>query len=262
MSKAKDKILKAKHDAEQRIRDAKRKRDDAIHKAQADAKSRVEKIGDKIKTAIKNARVSKADFPYIQLLPLKPAMIVGLKRKHISHNGKLHQIAPLFLQHVVVPSYSKSNTANLLNGANNVYKHSFNVDDITTGDSAEGGSSSSGQSAEYEKDAKATVSMIQKIVKWFQERKAKKKAKDDALANGKTEEEANVTGDLNAPSVTADEDAILNEARKTADGLIDSASKDVDNDDILGTGFSVTEIVLGVLGITVLIFVLKKIFGK
>lgn len=65
------------------------------------AKQDVKSIGAGIKSAAHSVVSGAEDLPYVSLLPFKGMMQKELDSKGIKHSGTLHELAPLFLKHIV-----------------------------------------------------------------------------------------------------------------------------------------------------------------
>jgi len=254
----KDTFNDAKAKADKLRMDAERKLREATAKAISDAKEREQRLRDKVQEQLSKIKVPMKDLPFVQLLPFKKIMIDALDRRHVSHNTELNDIAPKFLKEVVYNQSRKPVQTNMLSGAmlvrpmqQNSSKANFEnfyAEEVTY---TEEGSTAS----QYEAGAKETKGMIQKIIAWFKERKAKKEAEKLARETGTTD---NSGGE----PLTPEENAMLNEADATAQAIVGNAQNEVDaeNDGVMGTGFSVVEILIGVVIATLLFFGLKKLF--
>ncbi len=228
------------------------------------AKDKEKQIVSKIQETIKKIPVPHIeDIPYAPLLPMKKVMSDGLTAKGIKTDGSLHQIAQLFFKHYVLKNgmYQPSTTRpNGIVGNQNVSRlaitHRFNADTDAT--YTEEGSTAS----QYEKGSKETLNMIQKIVAWFKERKAKKKAEEDAKKNGGKEADylpSDMQYVANDPATDKYEQQVLDHATATAVVIKDVAKAEVDADN----EFSTVEIIITVVILAIIVgAIYKGVSGK
>lgn len=260
--KAKDLAEKAAKDAKKIAKDAQDKADKLRHDAQEKAKQQAEKVKGKIQNGIDKMKknLTPREIPFLVLYPFKPVMVQMLNSRKIVHTNSLDDIAKKFVVGVVDESNKKSSVVNVLSGSSlvsNGFKAntlSFNADD-SQAEYTEQGS----EAAKYEKGAKETKGIIQKIIAWFKERKAKKEAKKaaDELAKANGQPLPPNYGDLNTPPLTAEEDEIISKADAISKGIVDNAAKDATDDD----HFSPLEILFGVVGLIAGLWVLHSIFA-
>lgn len=273
-----DKIKREKEIADAKILKAKRDADDKVKKALRDAEDKAKATAQKVKDALAKVKLLPKDAPYVNLLPFKPVMKDMLNKRGVKHDGSISDIAKKFIQFVITPSYSKTKVTNVLNagkpmvqtvygktigntGNTLIAKHSFNLTDEATGNEWEEKSyTEEGSTAsQYEEGAKATKGIIQKIIAWFKERKAKKEAKKLA------EEQAQATGqpvpdnygDTSYPPITPEEVVAVDTVEAIAKDINDTAEKDVKDEE----DFDAVEILFVVIAIVVVVALAKKMLS-
>lgn len=252
-ARAKEAAERAAAEARKKATEAARKAEEARNKALNEAKKKQDAINNKINESLNKikSKLLPKDAPYIALLPFKPVMQAALKQRNIANNGSLSDVSKKFYGGVVIPSYKKAPVVNVLSGKS-LIKHSFDADGDTS--YTEEGSTA----AQYEEGAKETMNMIQKIVAWFKERKAKKEAKKAAEAEAAAAGQmppANY-GDLSTPPLTPEEEVMVDKVDETTKEIVEAAEKDATNEE----GFSTFEIFMGIAGIVVAGLVIKKLF--
>lgn len=271
--RAREAAEKAKREAQEKINKAKREAEDKVKKAQREAQDKAQAVQEKIKETIAKIKVPLKDIPFIQLMPLKPLMKDALRARGVPHTDSISDIATKFVQYVVDEKTKKAPYINQLSGGSTVLnntgkpvmmmgnagklinKNHFHAEEETQ--YTESGSTAS----QYEAGAKQTKGIIEKIIAWFKERKAKKQAKKDAEAQAAAMGEAIPInyGDPTTPPLTDEEEKLINGADAIAKEIVTEAEKEADKEDM---AFSTTEIILSVLGICIVIYGVKKIFFK
>jgi len=245
MGKFKIKIKKPKdpkdavNEAKKKIIEAQKQAQALIDKARRDAIAHKKLVDAKVKEKINKIKLNASELPFKTLAPFKKVMANVLTRSQISHNDNLKDIVLKFAHFIVDARNTRPSQTNYFNGSlyvtpsqNAIEEQMYNAE---TAEYTQEGT----EAAKYEKGAKETKNIVMKIIAWFKDRKAKKKA-------GKELDPA--------------ESAAIDEADGVSENLLNDAEKEVNEDaGVLGSGFSIVQILIA----TVLVALgLKLAFGK
>lgn len=214
----------------------------AVNKGTQSAQDKIKNIQNNINKQIAKVKLGVNDAPFRVLLPFHFAMKNALTRKGIATNGTLKDVSIKFYRYVVIPSKGKNFYSNVLNGGKMMLNEedAFELYDENRTFEMNGEYTEEGSEAEsYEKAAKETKGIIQKIIEWFKERKAKKN-QGQALTN--------------------DELATLGDAQNVSDAMYAQAEADEDGVRILG--IKVMDIVYTLITVVLLYYGITYFFGK
>lgn len=210
------------------------------------------KVGSKLEAGLKKAVGVGKDVAFAPLLPFKKVMEDALAKRGISHNGKLHEIAPKFLQNVVRGSFENSYEQNYhIDGAEIIT--SYDIDGRGVAQSAAKGSGLVGIAGKAATGdiAGAASGLIAEILNYIRKLKDKKDKAREQMEAGLP-----VTDPL-SPA----EEGIIDGAEQVGEQLQDIAAEEIQN----SIAFSVKDflfswkgaVALGVLVILIILAVKK-----